>query len=241
MPQLPEDIIDRLTLLERRLQKLATAVNNRPALNRISGGTVQIADGGQLLVRSPAGHTVLQVGRWSSGQGQEYGVALRRQTGQNALTLFNDGTSATSVQVLRLHDVHGGEIFSDDITAGGIAKPWLALLPPQDLTTANWAQTTSSAWVTIARSFNPLLQPRLRLILGTRVSSGATGQVRVLVDNVEWGPVITAGQQLDHTAAVTTNMAGRFGTDMKVEVQAMVTSASGTVYARPLAMHGTQS
>ena len=30
MPQLPEDIIDRLTAMERRIQQLSTAVNTRP-------------------------------------------------------------------------------------------------------------------------------------------------------------------------------------------------------------------
>lgn len=33
MPQLPEDIIDRLNQMERRLKALSTAVNTRPAVN----------------------------------------------------------------------------------------------------------------------------------------------------------------------------------------------------------------
>ncbi len=42
MPQLPEDIIDRLTQMERRIQQLSTAVNTRPALNTVSGGTLEV-------------------------------------------------------------------------------------------------------------------------------------------------------------------------------------------------------
>ncbi len=60
MPQLPEDIIDRLTRMERRIQQLSTAVNTRPALNTITGGEVEISDGtlkvtdgGTLLVQRP--------------------------------------------------------------------------------------------------------------------------------------------------------------------------------------------
>ncbi|MFI6286868.1 hypothetical protein ACIBCM_19325 [Streptomyces sp. NPDC051018] len=239
MPQLPEDIIDRLTAMERRIQQLSTAVNTRPALNEISGGAVEITDGGSLSVRAPgSNNAVLRVGAWS---GQEYGMALRRQTGEYALSLFNGNGLGTSTQVLRLYDPYGHEIVSDDISTGGLARPWLAMLPPQDLGSANWPQTTATGWSTIARSFNPIWQPQMRLYIYTRVSAGATGQVKVLVDGVAWGPTVTAPTLFDHTAPVTTDMATRFGGTVKVEVQAMVTSTSGTVYAQPAMMYGTQS
>ncbi|MFB7517830.1 hypothetical protein [Streptomyces sp. NPDC056144] len=236
MPQLPEDIIDRLTQMERRIQALSTAVNTRPALNEVTDGAFN--------VKLPNGNTVLQVGKWyEDPEKTEYGVALRRQTGELAVALFNGVGTDTAKQVLRLYDAYAHEIFSDDIVKGGIARPWLAMLPPQDLASANWpATSTVNTWTTIARSHNPVFQPQMRLIMETRVSSGATGEVKVLVEGTnQFGPVVTAGNQFDATGPILADISARFGTTVRVEVQARVTSASGTVYAKPVLMYGTQS
>ncbi|GAA3374271.1 hypothetical protein GCM10020367_37510 [Streptomyces sannanensis] len=230
MPQLPEDIIDRLTQMERRIQALSTAVNTRPALNEIRDGA--------LTVKLPNGTAALQVGKWN---GEEYGFAVRRQTGETALSLYNGNGSGTSKQVLRLYDAYNHEIVSDDVNSGGLARPWLQMLPPQSLGTPQWAQTTSTTWSPISRSVNPIWQPRMRLAIYTRVSSGATGQVRVLVDGTPWGPVVNAGAPFDHTNLIVPDITTRFSSSVTVEIQAMVTSASGTVSAQPYLMHGLQS
>ncbi|WP_432134207.1 hypothetical protein [Streptomyces sp. bgisy154] len=239
MPQLPEDIIDRLTQMERRIQQLSTAVNSRPALNRISGGGVEITDGGYLAVRPPGGGpAVFAVGAWS---GAEYGMAVRRQTGSLAMSLHNGDGSSTSLQPLRVYDNDGRELFADDVNNGGLARPWLNMLPPQDTAVARWPQTTATSWATIAMSYNVVWQPKLRLLLQTRASSGAAGSVRVLLNGAPWGDTVGAGADFDHTALVAADFATVYGTLLKVEVQAQVTSASGTVYAHPILMYGRQS
>lgn len=234
MPQLPEDIIDRLTQMERRIQALSTAVNTRPALNEITNGA--------LTVKLPNETAVLQVGKWGTDENdKEYGLTIRRQTGERALALYNGNGSDTAKQVLRLFDAYEHELFSDDIVAGGLARPWLPMLPPQDLGSINWSQTTSTTWSTIARSVNPIWQPQMRLGVYTRFASGAAGQVKVLVDGAQWGPTVNAGTTFDHTAPIVADIQTRFGTSVTVEIQAVVTSTSGTVYAQPYVMHGRQS
>ncbi|MFD6811690.1 hypothetical protein ACFWEN_39200, partial [Streptomyces anthocyanicus] len=74
-----------------------------------------------------------------------------------------------------------------------------------------------------------------------RVSSGATGQIRVMVGGVQFGSTVNAGAVFDHTAAVTPDMQADFGKDLTVEVQGIVTSVSGTVYAQPVLMYGRQT
>jgi hypothetical protein len=236
MPQLPEDIIDRLTQMERRIQQLSTAVNSRPALNRISGGTVEITDGGSLLVRTPAGTPMFRVGGWS---GDEYGMEIHRQTGSLAMSLFNGDGSATSLQPVRIYDNGSREIISDDVNTGGLARPWLAMLPPQDTTQTRWPQTAATAWTTIALSYNPVWQPKMRLLVNTRVSSGGAGQVRVLVNGSQWGDTVTAGNDFDYTGLLSSNFSSIYATTAKFEVQAIATS--GTVYANPVLMHGRQT
>lgn len=237
MPQLPEDIIDRLTAMERRIQQLSTAVNTRPALDTVSGGVLKVKSGGSLSVEEPGGNQILGVGFWSA---TEYGMEIKRQSGKTALSIRN-GSVNNYDQAVRIFDAFNHEIFSCDVVTGGLARPWLAMLPPQDTSTVRWPQTNATAWTTVARSYNPLWQPRLRLYFTTAAAAGVTGQVRVLVDGVQWGDPVTTGTVFDRTALVTADFAARFGSLVKVEIQAMVTSGAGLVYAQPLMMYGTQS
>ncbi|MEU0401660.1 hypothetical protein ABZ318_15735 [Streptomyces sp. NPDC006197] len=209
MPQLPEDIVDRLNQMERRLKALSTAVNTRPPLN-------EVADGQLTVKRTNAdGSTapVLQMGA---------------------------STPSTVRPVIRIFDGYSHEIFADDILTGGLARPWLQLLPPMDQNQARWPSTTSTTFTSIAQSFNPVWQPKMRLTMYTKASSGATGQVKVLVDGVQFGPVVTAGQTFDHTGPVSTDIQNKFGKLMTVEIHALA-SSGGTVYAQPVLMYGTQT
>ncbi|MFJ4619077.1 hypothetical protein [Streptomyces sp. NPDC088812] len=237
MPQLPEDIIDRLTQMERRIQQLSTAVNNRPALNKVSGGGVEITDGGYLVVRPPGGGAaVFAVGAWS---GDEYGMAIRRQTGSLAMSLHDGHGSSTALQPLRIFDNGGREVFADDVVSGGLARPWLPMLPPQDSTVTRWPQTTAAAYTTIAMSYNIVWQPRMRLLVHTKASSGGAGSVQVLVNGNPWGTAVTAGSNFDHSDLISDDFSSVWGTLLKVEIQALATA--GTVYANPVLMYGRQS
>ena len=245
MPQLPEDIIDRLTQMERRIQQLSTAVNSRPALNKISKGTVEITDNGALeitngsylAVRPPdGGSAVFAVGAW---EGDEYGLAIRRQTHSLALSVRNGDGSSTSVQPLRIFDNDGREIFSDDVATGGLARPWLPMLPPQDSTVTRWPQTTATTYTTIAMSYNVVWQPRMRLLLNTKYSSGGGGYVQVLVNGAVWGTEVAAGADFDYSGPVSSDFTSAYGNLLKVEIQAKATA--GTVYANPVLMYGRQS
>lgn len=240
MPQLPEDIIDRLTAMERRIQQLATAVTSRPAMNKVSGGGVEISDGGWLTVTGPGSTSpIFAVGAW---EGNEYGVAIRRQTGQDALTVHNGDGSATGSQPVRIFDVAEREIISDDVNTGGLARPWLAMLPPQDLTLSHWPGTNvTTAFTPIARSMNVIWQPRMRLILATGASSGTVGQVQVFVDGAQWGSTVTSPAQFDFTGPVGASFGTKFLNVSTIEIRAKVTSGTGSVYAQPLLMYGTQS
>ncbi|WMX45552.1 hypothetical protein [Streptomyces roseicoloratus] len=190
MPQLPEDIIDRLNQMERRIKALSTAVTTRPAVSEI---------------RPPA---------------QTGSVTINRP-------------------LFRIFDGYGHEIFADDIMTGGLARPWLALLPPQPTDKARWPSTTSTAFTTVAKSYNPIWQPKLRLTVETAVSSGASGEVKVLVDGLQFGPTVIAGTTFNHIGLLPVDVNSRFGQTMQIEIQAKATG--GTVYAQPVLIHGTQT
>ncbi|WP_426365530.1 hypothetical protein [Streptomyces sp. E-08] len=189
MPQLPEDIIDRLNQMERRIKALSTAVNTRPAVNEF------------------------------------------RPTQSGSVTITRP--------LFRIFDGYNHEIFADDIMTGGLARPWLQLMPPLASDPARWPSTTAPAFTTIARCMNPVWQPKMRLSIGTAASSGGTGQVRVLVDGVPFGPTVTAGTTYDYLGLLPGDMKTRFGQTMTIEIQAM--AGAGTVYAQPLLIHGAQT
>ncbi|APE23331.1 MULTISPECIES: hypothetical protein [Streptomyces] len=189
MPQLPEDIIDRLNQMERRLKALSTAVNTRPAVNEF------------------------------------------RPTPSESVTITRP--------LFRIFDGYNHEIFADDILTGGLARPWLQLMPPLASDPAKWPSTTAAAFTTIARCSNPIWQPKLRLAISTAASSGATGKVRVLVDSVPFGPAVTAGTTYDYLGLLPGDMKTRFGQTMNIEIQAQATG--GTVYAQPVLIHGAQT
>jgi hypothetical protein len=208
MPQLPEDIIDRLNQMERRIKALSTAVNTRPALNEIANG--------------------------------QFTVKRTNADGSTAPVLLMGASSASVVRpVIRIFDGYNHEIFADDILTGGLARPWLQLLPPADLNQARWPSTTSTTFTAIAQSHNPVWQPKMRLAIYTRVSSGATGQVKVLVDGQQFGPTVTAGTTFDHTGLLPVDFPTKFGKVMSVEIHAL--ASGGTVYAQPVLMFGTQT
>ncbi|MEV6249526.1 hypothetical protein AB0M38_25490 [Streptomyces sp. NPDC051742] len=191
MALLPEDIIDRLIQMERRIQALSTAVNTRPLFNEIRPDPEK---------------------------------------------------SKPTKPVLRVFDAHEHELFADDLVTGGLARPWLQLMPPVDhLKEAKWPSTTGTAFTAIAQSFNPVWQPKMRLAMYTKVSSGATGQVKVMVDGVQFGPTVTAGQTFDYTGLLPVDLPTKFGKVMTVEIHARIASGTGTVYAQPVSMYGTQT
>jgi len=190
MPKLPEDIIDRLNQMERRLKALSTAVNTRPAVSEIRPAP----QSGSVTVNRP---------------------------------------------LFRIFDGYSHEIFADDIMTGGLARPWLQLMPPLPTDVSKWPSTTSATFTTIARCSNPIWQPKMRLALHTAASTGATGQVRVLVDGVPFGSPVTAGSTFDHLGLIPGDMKTRFGQTMNIEIQAM--ASSGTVYAQTVLIHGAQT
>ncbi|MFF3622150.1 hypothetical protein [Streptomyces sp. NPDC002467] len=170
----------------------------------------------------------------------EYGMEIKRQSGKTALSIRNVVTG-TYDQAVRIFDPYGNEVLSDDVVTGGLARPWLPMLPPQDLGTARRPQTNQTAWTAIARSSNPIFQPKMRIQIVTAAAAGVTGQIRVMVDDVQWGDIVTTPTSFDRTAAITPDFGARFGSTAKIEVQAKVTAGTGLVYAQPLLMYGTQS
>ncbi|GAA0371832.1 hypothetical protein [Streptomyces blastmyceticus] len=233
MAAVPLDLLDRIRELERQVRELAGRSQIRPAMDQVSKGNVKIGEGGSFGVFAPTGAQILGVGFWGNG---EYGVSLKRQDGTAAMTVRN-GTTDGQAQPLRLFDSRGHEIWADDVATGGIAYPWLTLVPPQDAAPIRWPQTNSGSFTLVAQSFNPVYQPKIRLYCHTIADNGTAGEVRVKVNDRIWGPAITAGSEFDHTDFTCAEI----GSVVEVAIEARRTSGTGSVYVQPKMLYGRQT
>jgi hypothetical protein len=73
------------------------------------------------------------------------------------------------------------------------------MLPPLATDPATWPQTTSAGYTQIATCTNVAWGTQLRLALTTAVGSATTGNIRVMVNGVQWGPTQAAGTPFDYT------------------------------------------
>ncbi|WKU45964.1 hypothetical protein Q3V23_18925 [Streptomyces sp. VNUA116] len=234
MAAVPLDLLDRIRDLERQVRELAGRSQIRPAMDQVSKGNVRIGEGGTLGVYAPTGHQILGVGYWDNG---EYGLFLGRQDGSTAMTI-RVGNDEKMPQPVRLFDAKGNMIWADDVKTGGIAFPYLPLLPPtSSYVGPHWPRTEETSFTQIANSFNSIWQPKMRFYMHTAADSGTAGEVRVLVNDRPWGPAVRAGQPFDHT-----NFIGAApGSQVEIAVEARRTSGTGSVYAQPKMLYGCET
>ncbi|MER0481579.1 hypothetical protein ABR737_25130 [Streptomyces sp. Edi2] len=176
MATVPNDLLDRIRDLERKVRELAGRAQTRPAMDEIREGDVRITEGGQLVV-TPPGKTfsTFTVGEWPDGS---YGTVLRRFDGTFALTVEGEkedrGTwrlwsrdLASPDRILVMDDRHSDRF---------LGRPWLPLgLHPtadQSSTSDQWRY----AWVGGAPAHNAVAV----LKLSTLAEAGGTVRVRML-------------------------------------------------------------
>lgn len=103
-----------------------------------------------------------------------------------------------------------------------------AVLPPLDADPAKWPQTTSAGYTTIASCSNIAWGSQLRLALTTAVGSGTTGNIRVVINGVQWGPTTIGGDTFDYTGPLGVTVGGQY----QISVEAQRTGGANSVAAQ---------
>lgn len=186
MAAIPQDLLDRVRSLERQVRELTGRAQMRPALNRISGGRVVIAEGGSLEVLAPDGTGLFGVGQFSSyynhpdGSPQQ-GLIVQREDGTTALSVraFPDSQlGGAGTQAVSIWDRTGHQVLSDDTTSGrGLGSPALPL-PFQPLRAGGEvieSSTFQNCWFAGVQAHNPVAS--LQVEFGA--APGATAEVLV--------------------------------------------------------------
>ncbi|MFE5673833.1 hypothetical protein ACFQ7B_00415 [Streptomyces erythrochromogenes] len=174
MAAVPQDLLDRVRTLERRVRELAGRTQMRPALTEIEGGDIAIGEGGRILVKAPTGAAVFESGQTPGG---DWGVRLARQDGSAALTVGYDASPTQQMVQLWSRDTAAPDrlLVMDDARADRfLGRPWI---PLQLHPTAR--QTTTQTALDVAwTGAGPAVNAVAELVLSTRAGTGGA-QVKV--------------------------------------------------------------
>jgi len=172
------------------------------------------------------------------------GFVLRRNDGTIAF-LLRDGSPTTDgyYQHWNFYDRAGNVIVSEDATSGqGIATPYVPvpLYPGLGVNTLP-AGTTSTSFTALWIARAPKQQPRLALSFLATAPAGTTGEVRATVgaSALGAGAVVTGGALLDATFLGPVD--GAHMSEMRINLEARVTSGPGPITVYPVRCEGRQS
>ncbi|MEV4966648.1 hypothetical protein AB0886_05190 [Streptomyces sp. NPDC024062] len=182
MPYVPQDVLDRLSSLEREVRQLRGRAQIRPALNQVLNGDVQIGEGGQLIVVSPGvPDAIFAVGKWTNTQPPTYGTAIRREDGSHAL-LVGGETGTGGNQMIRILSRADTVIMMDDAFADGyLGRPYV----PVPMTPA---ATVTSDTDTPLYSGHLVVQHKVLKINGQILAPAGTSiRARLTIDGDEIG------------------------------------------------------
>ncbi|WP_053649578.1 MULTISPECIES: hypothetical protein [unclassified Streptomyces] len=186
MPFVPQDLLDRISALEREVRQLRGRAQMRPRMDEISNGRVVIAEGGSLEVLAPDGTGLFGVGAFSTyfnhpDGSRQQGVIMQREDGTTAFSIraFPDAElGGAGTQAVSIWDRSGHQVISDDTTSGrGIGSPALPV-PFQPLPPANEVIETSSfvnCWFATIQAHNPVASLQLEFA----AAPGATCEIKV--------------------------------------------------------------
>ncbi|MGC9541609.1 hypothetical protein [Streptomyces sp. UG1] len=174
MAAIPQDLLDRIRELERKVRELAGRSQIRPALTEVLHGDIIIGEGGQLIAQTPAGQRTFIVGQTPQG---DWGVGIGRENGTAALTVGDD--VATDRQMIRMwsrdRDSPDRVLVMDDFYSDRfLGRPWLPF--PMYPTPNSAMQGTTSwqyAWIGRGPAQNAVA------VLNFSTISSAGGEVRV--------------------------------------------------------------
>lgn len=236
--------------LERRLEMIAERVLQRyissGPLRNASSGPLSITEG-QVRMKYPddlGGGTAVYFGPIYSvadGSYQGTGFLVQAPDGTDLVTFRTDEQFGTTMQ--NIYDSNGRVIFGNDAaSAQGLARPYLpgAFYPTRyaDMTVS----TPSGTFETLFAATIHKQLPRLAVgVTATMDTTGATGELRVLVNGVQLGTTVSASFVIAGAAFGPVAVAGAHMATLQVEIQGRRTSASGALRIMPNYLVGMQS
>ncbi|MEW1546666.1 hypothetical protein [Streptomyces tsukubensis] len=238
MPMLPEDLVDLIHDLRRRLDRVSLAAGTRPALTMVTN-PLTVADAGRISVRDATDAELAALGSIGVNQdgSQQQGVLIRREDGTLALGLYGAGDGR---QTLSARDRAGNVVLADDASGGGLARPYIPI-PLYPAPTA----VTSAEWTRVLQGGMYLQHPRIAVGVWVQADPGTTVEARVRLlaadgTAVQLGPVVTATGAA-FTEEVTAVHGGAAYDWSSLYVEGRIAAGSGKAAVGVLYAEGRQS
>lgn len=157
MPHLPQDLLDRISALEREVRQLRGRTHIRPALSQILAGDVIIGQGGQLIAKEPGGQIVFAVGQSAAG---DWVTQVGRIDGTVAFSVGDDvGTAGQMVRVWSRDTAAPDRVLvSDDAHSGRyLGRPSMPIPMQSTAGQTTTSTTLATAWTGASRVINAVL------------------------------------------------------------------------------------
>ncbi|MFF4701241.1 hypothetical protein [Streptomyces chattanoogensis] len=237
MATLPNDLLDRIRALERKVRQLAGSAQTRPALDEIRDGVVRITEGGQLVVAPPGkDYATFAAGEWPDGA---YGLVARRMDGSYALTVEGEAEDRGTWRLWSRDTAERDRILlmDDQHSPRHLGRPWL----PLQLHPTASQRTTDTAWAHAWVGISPVHNAVAHIQLTTFAEAG--GRVRVLM-RIEGGEAdvvdeweVPAGKWTAHTVARPLHRSG-FLDDVAIQVEHLSAKKRKPIETRLLSTYG---
>jgi hypothetical protein len=244
----PPNFIEQIRrIAQEEVAKLARSATLRNA-SISKGGRLTIKGGAIAVEAADGGLTFFVGGITPSLPDGTYqpGMTLRREDGTLAMALYDpdpdpDGPGDYK-QFLALYDRGQRIIMSDDTASGqGLARPWLGATFYRERY-ADWIGTTSTTWETLFTAYLYKQHPELFVQMWTSNDTpAATGEVRVLVNDVPFGTPAATGFVVSAKTFGAEPVSGSHMGALEVQIQARVVSGGGAVRVEPINCLGVQS
>lgn len=218
-------IIDRIARLERELDELKKSAGISSAIIRRGGLT--LLDDAFLRMVDDLGVEIMYFGPDSSGRQM---VRLRREGGADILYTY---FTRNGEQYWALTDRGNSIIFSDDGVSGqGIARPSLSV-PTRTMRWDNLPSAPDTSWQNVVDTGWFLKQqPYCSVqIVHCSTASDTSGEVRLLLDDVQVGSTIAAGWAFTFNDIPRFALPGSHMSQHKLVLQVRRTAGTGRVGA----------
>ncbi|MFF4706681.1 hypothetical protein [Streptomyces sp. NPDC001297] len=128
MTYVPQDVLDRLSALEREVRQLRGRAQMRPALNQILNGDVRIGEGGRLIAEAPNGNRIFMTGQTPAG---DWALGIARPTDGTAALTVGDEDAAGAGQMIRMWNRDQGNpdviVMDDAFSERFLGRPWVPI------------------------------------------------------------------------------------------------------------------
>lgn len=246
----PEDLLDVIAALEKRVRALETVANLHAA--SIDAGDLTIQAGGSVVVKGSNGNTLLRAGRFDGGANLADGTkqsALHayREDGSIAFELFDPDPPLDGFhQYFAIKDRNDSIILADDTTSGqGLARPYMQQAwVSSDI--SNFANTSSTSFQVAYECLMYKQHPNLWLTIAKYSSDGVTdGEYRIrdwYTGDIVYGPVLLDGTySISFDQPVIDMTAYEHMRAMWLLLEFRRKTGAGSVNVRLVATHGVQS